>query len=118
VNGKLGITKRGPGQVRQLLYLAALRLVKSDPTARAWYHARKAYRAGVRVKALVAVTRKLARALWHVARGAAFDVSKLFDKRRLGLTSESDTTSTTKSVVAPSHPVTSETTREGGAALA
>ncbi len=34
-------------------------------------------------KAVVAVSRKLALALWHVARGEAFDSSKLFDTRRL-----------------------------------
>jgi len=84
--GKLHITKRGPAQVRQLLYLAALRLLQSDPIVAAWCRARKSYGgdSGKR-KAIVAVMRKLVRALWHVARGATFDASKLFDVRRLDL---------------------------------
>ncbi len=86
-DGKLHITKRGPAQVRQLLYLAALRLLQSDPIVAAWCRARKSYggESGKR-KAIVAVMRKLVRALWHVARGATFDASKLFDTRRLDLT--------------------------------
>ena len=87
VQGRLSITKRGPGEVRHLLYLAALRLLKADATTLAWYRARKSHQAGLSIKAVVAVTRKLARALWHVARGAAFEPSKLFDTRRLDLTS-------------------------------
>src|SRR5271166_452598 len=85
--GKVHITKRGPAQVRQLLYLAALRLMQSDPIVAAWCRARKSYggESGKR-KAIVAVMRKLVRALWHVARGSAFDATKLFDVRRLDLT--------------------------------
>jgi transposase len=84
--GRLHITKRGSAQVRQLMYLAALRLIKRDRIAGAWYRARGAYREGRKVAAVVAVMRKLARALFHVARGAAFDATKLFDVRRLDLT--------------------------------
>jgi hypothetical protein len=85
--GKLHITKRGPAQVRQLLYLAVLRLLQTDQIVAAWCRARKSYggESGKR-KAIVAVMRKLVRALWHVARGAAFDATKLFDVRRLDLT--------------------------------
>ena len=84
--GKLHITKRGPAEVRQLLYLAVLRLLQSDPIVAAWCRARKSYggESGKR-KAIVAVMRKLVRGLWHVARGATFDASKLFDVRRLDL---------------------------------
>jgi transposase len=85
--GKLHITKRGPGVVRHYLYLAALRLLQRDPVAAAWYQARGSYQAGARSKAVIAVTRKLARALWHVARGAEFDSRRLFDTRRLDLES-------------------------------
>ena len=85
--GQLKITKRGPGLVRQYLYLATLRLVQrsGDPLMRAWY-LRKVKRDGGRVKhkAIVALMRKLAAALYHVGRGADFDSSKLFDSRRLG----------------------------------
>jgi transposase len=89
--GKLHITKRGPAQVRQLLYLAVLRLLQSDPVVAAWCRARKSYggESGKR-KAIVAVMRKLVRALWHVSRGATFDASKLFDVRRLDLTRTSN----------------------------
>jgi transposase len=85
--GQLSITKRGSGQTRQLLYMAALRLLNSDPVVVAWYRGRKGFKAGVPLKAIVAVMRKVARALWHVARGETFDAKKLFDVRRLDLTS-------------------------------
>jgi transposase len=78
----IGITKRGPGQVRQLLYMAALRIL-SDPVVFAWYCGRTAHKGGQKLKAVVAVMRKLARALWHVGRGETFDPKKLFDERRL-----------------------------------
>jgi transposase len=43
VQGRMSITKLGPGEVRRLLYMAALRLLKDDPVAAAWCHARKCY---------------------------------------------------------------------------
>jgi transposase len=88
--GQLHITKRGPAQVRQLLYFAVLRMLQADPIVAAWCKARKSYdgESGKR-KAIVAVMRKLVRALWHVAKGPRFDASKLFDVRRLDLTSAS-----------------------------
>ncbi len=79
----LRVTKRGPGLARKYLYLAALRLIMSEPLARAWYEGRKAYQGGKKVKAVVALMRKYARGLWHVGRGQAFDAAKLFDTRRL-----------------------------------
>jgi len=83
--GQLAITKRGPAKVRQLLYLAALRLIRAEPLARAWYEARTAYKGGIKMKAVVAVMRKMLRAVFHVARGQPFDPGKLFDARRLRL---------------------------------
>lgn len=82
--GGLHITKRGDGLARQLLYLAVLRLIQSDPVVRAWYR-KKVERDGgkYKVRAVVAVMRKLAKALWHVARGAPFDATKLFDTAKL-----------------------------------
>lgn len=95
--GQLTLTKRGPAKVRQLLYLAALRLVRDEPLARAWYEARTAFKGGIKIKAVVAVMRKLLRAVFHVARGQPFDVGKLFDARRLAPAPQpsplSDTTS-------------------------
>jgi len=89
--GKLKITKRGPGDARRYLYLAALRMiqVKGDGVVRAWY-LRKVKRDGgrMKMKAVVAVMRKLTAALWHVGRGAEFDSSLLFDTRRLGLAAQ------------------------------
>jgi transposase len=85
--GQLTITKRGSGAVRQLLFMAALRLLHTDAVVVAWYRGRKSYQGGLALKAIVAVMRKLARALWHVARGDAFDATKLFDVRRLDVAS-------------------------------
>lgn len=84
--GQLKLTKRGPSAARHYLYMAALRLVQHDQVARAWY-GRKVQRDGgkAKKKAVVALMRKLAGALWHVARGADFDSQRLFDTRRLGL---------------------------------
>jgi len=86
--GALRITKRGPGVARMFLYMAALRLIRSDTVVRAWY-AKKVKRDGGKTKnkAVIAVMRKLTRALWHVARGAEFDSTRLFDVRRLNLQS-------------------------------
>ncbi len=83
--GQLKITKRGSGIARQWLYLAVLRLVQKDVVIQAWYERKVARDGGVKMKALVALMRKLAGALWHVARGEAFDSRKLFDVRRLNL---------------------------------
>jgi transposase len=84
--GQLKITKRGPSEARRYLYLASLRLIQNsgDAVVRAWY-LRKVKRDGghVKQKAVTAVMRKLALALFHVGGGATFDASKLFDKRRL-----------------------------------
>lgn len=87
--GGLHITKRGPGEARMYLWMAALRLIQWDPVIRAWY-AKKVKRQGgqAKTKAVVAVMRKLMLALWHVARGEEFDATKLFDIRRLGLPGE------------------------------
>ena len=35
--GRLHISKRGPGRVRKYLFLAAMRLVQTDPVVKAWY---------------------------------------------------------------------------------
>lgn len=84
--GGLHITKRGSGEARMYLWMAALRLIQSDPVIKAWY-AKKVKRQGgqAKPKALVAVMRKLMLGLWHVARGKPFDSTKLFDVRRLNL---------------------------------
>ena len=84
--GMLKITKRGSGRARKWLYLAALRLIREDQVVRTWYEKKVARDGGKkRKKAIVAVMRKLLRALWHVGRGETLDTSKLFDVERLGL---------------------------------
>jgi len=82
--GKLKLSKRGSSMVRKYLYLAAWRLVQSDPVVAAWYERKVQRDGGIRNKALVAVMRKLTKALWHVRKGEQFDSSKLFDVSRLG----------------------------------
>lgn len=79
--GRISITKRGPHRVRQFLWLAAHRWVQSDPLAAQWYARKKARDGGFGSKATVALMRKLAKALFHVARGAAFDSRLLFDRQ-------------------------------------
>lgn len=83
----LHLSKRGPGMARMFLYMAALRFIQRNEIVKAWY-ARKVRRQGekAKMKAVVAVMRKLSVALWHVGQGATFDASKLFDTRRLKLT--------------------------------
>jgi len=83
VSGRPSITKRGSPIARAYLYLAAVRMVRLDARVGAWYRSRSSYREDRKIVALVAVMRKLVRALWHVARGASFDSSKLVDVRAL-----------------------------------
>jgi transposase len=82
--GKLKLTKRGPGVVRFYLYWAALRLVAKDGPAKCWYDAKVTRDGGVKGKAIAALMRKLVKALWHVGRGAEFDVYKLFEASKCG----------------------------------
>ena len=84
--GKLKLTKRGPSRARRYLCLAALRLMQSDPYARAYYAAKVARDGGVKMRAVVALMRKLAKALYAMAHSQApFDSTKLFDVSRLSL---------------------------------
>lgn len=88
--GRLRITKRGAPRVRWLMVMAAMRLIAHDPIVKAW-HLKKRARDGVRrgtangLISTVAIARKLARAAWHVARGADFDATKLYDVSRLSV---------------------------------
>ena len=85
IQGQLKITKRGPSRVRQYLWLAVFRWIQIDPIANAWYQRKKQRDGGRASRAAVALMRKLAKALFHVGRGAIFDSKKLFDIRRLQL---------------------------------
>ena len=76
--GQLKITKRGPSLARFYLYFAALRLIARDPLVKRWYE-RKTNRPGaLKNKTVIALMRKLAKALWYIARGSSFDAEKLF----------------------------------------
>lgn len=75
--GQLKLTKRGSAKARQYLYFAALRLIQSCPTAKQWYERKVTPNA--KNKAVIAVMRKMSGALWHVARGKAYDPTKLFN---------------------------------------
>ena len=82
--GKLKLTKRGPSRARRYLFLAALRLLRSDPCARAYYAAKVARDGGGKMRAVVALMRKLAKGLYAMAHTEQpYDAAKLFDLRRL-----------------------------------
>jgi transposase len=74
--GQLKLTKRGSSMARNYLYFATLRLIKNNPVAKAWYLNKVDSRA--KNKTVIAVMRKLAKALWYVGRGEQFDANKLF----------------------------------------
>jgi hypothetical protein len=59
--------------------------MRSDPTARAWYNRKVQHNGGTKLKAVIALMRKLLAALYYIARGADYDASKLFDTKRLQL---------------------------------
>lgn len=73
--GRLKITKRGCSIVRRYLYFAALRLIYTNPIVKAWFQQKVDARA--KNKTVIALMRKLAKALWYVARGERFDANKL-----------------------------------------
>ena len=78
-SGQLKLTKRGPGLARHFLYMAVLRWMQDDPLARRWYEAKVARDGGLKMKALIALMRKLAKGLWAASRrGEAFDSTRLF----------------------------------------
>ncbi|HHB12410.1 MAG TPA: IS110 family transposase [Chromatiales bacterium] len=77
--GQLKITKRGSPVGRFYLYFAALRLIARDPVVKQWYALKRRRPGAVKTKCVIALMRKLAKALWHAARGAPFDTGKLFN---------------------------------------
>ena len=83
--GQLKITKRGPSLPRQYMYLATLRMIMNDKVTNAWYQAKVRRNGGVKKKAVIAVMRKLVRALLYVAKGKEFDSSKLFNVKLLNV---------------------------------
>jgi transposase len=105
--GKIKITKRGPGACRRWLHLAALRQIRDDRTVRRWY-ARQCGGSGKgkgrgkggdgkgkggssgRLRVVTALVRKLALAMWVVGAGrGTFEVERLLGlppRRRTGKT--------------------------------
>jgi transposase len=79
--GPVRLSKRGPGTGRLYLYFAVLRLIARPGPARDWYEAKVARDGGTTTKAIAALMRKLARALWHVGQGKRFDERRLFDQQ-------------------------------------
>ncbi len=80
--GRLRISKRGSARARQWLYFAALRLVQ-ECGVRPWYEAKKAHDEADARRAVVAVMRKLAVALYHVGvRDEEFQPRRLFGRIR------------------------------------
>ena len=71
--GHLKITKRGHSRPRRWLYFAALRYCQ-DPWIKPWYQKKKARGEGFAKRALVALMRKLALALYYVGQDRTFDV--------------------------------------------
>jgi transposase len=85
-HGQLKITKRGPSLARFYLYFAALRLIARDPLVKRWYE-RKTNRPGaLKNKTVIALMRKLVKALWYLARGSSFDAEKLFNPKAIAST--------------------------------
>jgi transposase len=81
--GQLKITKRGPSLARFYLYFAALRLIARDPIVKRWYELKSNRPGAVKNKCVIALMRKLAKALWHLAHGGAFDPNKLFNRKAI-----------------------------------
>jgi transposase len=77
--GQLKITKRGPSLARFYLYFAALRLIARDPLVKQWYKLKTNRPGALKNKTVIELMRKLAKALWHIARGSVFDTNKLLN---------------------------------------
>ena len=94
--GRLRISKRGSARTRQWLYFAALRLVQKCGV-RPWYEAKKAHDQVDARRAVVAVMRKLAVALYHVgAHNEEFQPRRLFGRVRRHHGSPAEAKSRTK----------------------
>jgi transposase len=81
--GQLKITKRGPSIVRKYLYFAVLRIKKENGYFQKWHERKMERDGGKKMRGIIALMRKLAKALWYVGQGAVFDARLLFDNRIL-----------------------------------
>ncbi len=77
--GKLRISKRGDSMVRRWLHMAALRLVRQSPHVKQWYRDKRQRDGNGHKRAITAVVRRLAVALYKIAlKEEAFDSRRLF----------------------------------------
>ena len=65
--------------VRFYLYFAALRLIQADPLVQRWYQAKTQRPGAIKKKTVIELMRKLAKAVWHIAKGEVYRVEKLFN---------------------------------------
>ena len=68
------------------LFLATLRWIQKQPLVRAWYERKLTRNGGNKMKAIIALMRKLLAGLYHVSHGRELDLTKLFDVRGLVVT--------------------------------
>ena len=73
--GQLKLTKRGSAKARTYLYFATLRLLQNDDWVKQWYQSKLDPK--VKMKTVIALMRKLSKAMWHVARGEKFNPQQL-----------------------------------------
>lgn len=78
--GQLKLTKRGSATARTTLYFAALRLLQNDPWVKEWYETKCDSK--IKMKTVIALMRKLSKAIWHVARGNKFDARLLLNSAK------------------------------------
>ncbi len=79
--GRLKLSKRGQRLARKWLFFSALRYM-AEPSVKRWAAAKKQRDGGRGGKAIAAVMRRLAMALWHVGQGEVFDPKRLFPGAR------------------------------------
>ena len=77
--GQLKITKRGSSVARFYLYYAVLRLLAHNPVVKRWYTLKTNRPGALKGKTIIELMRKLAKALWYIARGESFEANKLFN---------------------------------------
>lgn len=81
--GQLRVTKRGPSIARYYLYFAALRLIAREPLVKRWFDAKTHKPGAIKLKTVIELMRKLAKGLWHSARGEEFCIDKLFNLKAI-----------------------------------
>ncbi|MCB2262640.1 MAG: transposase [Candidatus Thiosymbion ectosymbiont of Robbea hypermnestra] len=84
--GQLKITKRGPSLARFYLYFATLRLIAHEPVVMPWYQCKTSRPGAVKNQVVIALMRKLAQAVWHIAHGNSFDVNQRFAREAVAKT--------------------------------